>query len=226
MTLGGPLLRYSEMPQSAAVELALWKSPAWWTELGLGSAKFATGVLLGMVPPMGASEGSGVRLSHVVTLVLIRGPVGFYLTFAGYFDLMQMLARVMGPSCPTASTGRSDVRISPQFWANWNMTATRVFRDYLFYSRWGLRRYNVYVNTLVLFTLVGLWHGANAYWIPWGFLHGVMFCAFLAWRKWGASRGRAITGTPADVASRVATYLGVCAAWYLPSKVLQWLGVI
>ena len=159
-------------------------------------------------------------------MVLIARPVGFYLTFAGYFDLMQTLARVMGTVVPDSfnwALGRENIS---QFWANWNMTATRVFRDYLFYSRWGLRRHDVHVNTLVLFTLVGLWHGANAYWILWGFLHGVMFCAFLAWRKWGASRGRAITGTPADVASRVATYLGVCAAWYLPSKVLQWLGVI
>ncbi len=229
MTLGGPLLRYSELPQSATAHPEVWRSGAWWADLGSGSATLAGGLLLGMVPPMLANEDPGARLAHGAALVLIAGPIGFYLTFAGYFQLMQTLARVTGIVLPDSFNwplGRENIS---EFWANWNMTATRVFRDYLFYSRWLPRRHNVYLNTLVLFTLVGLWHGANGYWLLWGVLHGVMFCAFLAWRKWNAARGRrglAATGTAADIAGRMVTYLGVCLAWYLPSKILQWLGVV
>ncbi len=229
MTLGGPLIRYAELPQSAAVQPGLWRSRAWWADLGLGSAKLAAGTLLGMVPPMPATANAGVRLVHGAALVLIAGPIGFYLTFAGYFHLMQTLARPTGIVLPDSFNrpfGRENIS---EFWANWNMTATRVFRDYVFYSRWGLRRHHVYANTIVLFTLVGLWHGANAYWILWGVLHGVMFCAFLVWLKWEAARGRrgrAAIGTPGDAASRIVTYLGVCVAWYLPSKILRWMGVV
>src|SRR5262249_10317420 len=114
------------------------------------------------------------------------------------------------------------------FWMNWNMTATFAFRDLLFYNRWGRQTYNIYLNTIVLFTLVGLWHAANAYWILWGLLHGCFFCTFLLWRK---LRSR-FTDIPfagssiSNVGARLFTYACVCMAWYLPSKILQKTGFV
>ena len=114
------------------------------------------------------------------------------------------------------------------FWMNWNMTATFVFRDYLFYNRWGRGTYNIYVNTILLFTLVGLWHEANAYWILWGFLHGLLFCCFLLWRKYNQRLGHdPLRGTPLSrTAGRALTYFCVCILWYLPSKILQKAGAL
>jgi len=106
------------------------------------------------------------------------------------------------------------------------MTATAVFRDFLFYNRWGLQSYNVYLNVMILFVLVGLWHAANAYWLLFGFLHGLLFCSFLLWRKHGARIGHIpFRGTSAArAAARGLTYICVCASWYLPSKILEKLG--
>jgi alginate O-acetyltransferase complex protein AlgI len=93
----------------------------------------------------------------------------------------------------------------------------------LFYNRWGFHHYNPYLNTMVLFVLVGLWHAANAYWVLWGFLHGVFMCCFLIWRNynktfsWLPFRGTTISLR----AARTFTFLVVCSAWYLPSKILQ-----
>ena len=108
------------------------------------------------------------------------------------------------------------------------MTATRVFRDYLFFNRWGQRTYNVYFNTILLFTLVGLWHAANGYWILWGFLHGLLFVSYLLWRKFGDRFGNVpLRGTTVSkTAARLLTYFSVCMCWYLPSKILQKLGAI
>jgi D-alanyl-lipoteichoic acid acyltransferase DltB (MBOAT superfamily) len=106
------------------------------------------------------------------------------------------------------------------------MTATAVFKDYLFYNRWGFQQYNMYVNTIVLFTLVGLWHAANAYWLLWGFLHGVLFSGYLAWRHYV----KPVVHEPGrwPIFSKlwppVLTYVAVCSCWYLPSKIIEKIG--
>jgi alginate O-acetyltransferase complex protein AlgI len=151
------------------------------------------------------------------------GPIGFYLGAAGYFHLMEVLARPAGFRLPPSFNfpiGRENIA---EFWTNWNMTATFTFRDYLFYNRWGRQTYNIYFNTLVLFTLVGWWHAANAYWILWGFLNGVLFCSFLIWRKYrNVIEGIPLRGTRiSNVTARILTYVCVCLCWYLPSKLLQ-----
>jgi D-alanyl-lipoteichoic acid acyltransferase DltB (MBOAT superfamily) len=106
------------------------------------------------------------------------------------------------------------------------MTATRVFRDYLFYNRWGRGTYNIFLNTLLLFTAMGLWHGANVYWVSFGVLHGLAFCGFLVWRRYrGVLEALPLRGTAgADIAARVLTYVTVCACWYLPTKIAARLG--
>jgi D-alanyl-lipoteichoic acid acyltransferase DltB (MBOAT superfamily) len=228
MTLSGPIVRYSELPSMLVPNPSLWRSPAWWREVAEGGVKFVAGILLAASPALIATQ-RGAELAGGVMVVFVTAPMGFYLTFAGYYHLMQAFAAPAGIALPDSFNwpmGRENVSA---FWANWNMTATRVFRDYLFYNRWGLRRHNVYANTLALFLLMGMWHGANAYWLLFGILHGVMFSGFLAWRRWKAAHG--MRGAPApwsavDIAGRVVTYIAVCAAWYVPSKILHWLGVI
>jgi D-alanyl-lipoteichoic acid acyltransferase DltB (MBOAT superfamily) len=71
--------------------------------------------------------------------------------------------------------------------------------------------------------MVGLWHAANAYWILWGFLHGLVFCSFLLWRNFKARLGHLpLRGTRiSQIAARSFTYFWVCACWYLPSKIIQ-----
>jgi D-alanyl-lipoteichoic acid acyltransferase DltB (MBOAT superfamily) len=184
-TLGGPLLRFSEMPKTIQVDWRFWTSAAWWTEGLAAVAKLILGIVLGIGHQMMTDRWPHAHLWNNAVLTFVAGPLGFYLTLAGYFHLMEVLGRPAGFKLPTSFNypiGRENISA---FWMNWNMTATFVFRDYLFYNRWGRRTYNIYLNTLILFTLVGLWHAANPYWVLWGFLHGLLFCVFLLWRKYG-----------------------------------------
>jgi len=225
-TLGGPILRPSQLPNVICINRSLWKSLAWWMKITTGAAMLIVGLALGAAQQFMSHRFSQAPLWNAATTALLYGPVGFYLTNAGYFHLMESLGQPAGFKLKESFNfpfGRENISI---FWANWNMTATAVFRDYLFYNRWGLRTYNVYFNTLLVFTLVGLWHAANAYWILWGFLHGLLFCGFLIWRKYGNRlSGIPLRGTSiAQMAARTFTYVSVCACWYLPSKIIQKLG--
>lgn len=219
---GGPLLRLSEFPKALRPALLLLASKSWWKPFSSGAAKMACGIALTIVQSRMVQAFPQPHLSNKAFIAL-AGPVEFYLMYAGNYQIMETLAALCGISIPrsfNAPFGRENIST---FWANWNMTATRVFRDYLFYNRWGFQRYNPYVNTMILFVLVGLWHAANAYWILWGFLHGVFMCCFLIWRKYnGNFTWLPLRGTTTSLwAARIFTFLVVCSAWYLPSKILQ-----
>jgi D-alanyl-lipoteichoic acid acyltransferase DltB (MBOAT superfamily) len=222
-TLGGPILRWSQMPSAVLSDRQVLKSIGWWTEAGGATLKLAAGVSLvvGKVS-LAANYPDAHFLNNAVATFLV-GPLSFYLTAAGYFQWMELLGRPAGFKLPESFRSPIGKPNISEFWMNWNMTATYVFRDYLFYNRWGRRAYNVYFNTILLFTLVGLWHAANAYWILWGFLHGLLFTAFLLWRKYGQRLGNIpLRGTAVSrTAARALTYFSVCMCWYLPSKILQ-----
>jgi D-alanyl-lipoteichoic acid acyltransferase DltB (MBOAT superfamily) len=147
------------------------------------------------------------------------GPWGFYLLYAGYYGLSQQAGALGGLTLPVSfdrpfrSTNLSD------FWARWNMSATAVFRDALFFNRWGLRVANLYLNTLLVFLAVGLWHAVNGYWALWGLMHGVGFCVFIAWKRWRGPRARPLPW-PAGWAL---TYVFVCSCWLVPPQVLKFL---
>lgn len=226
-TLGGPVLRWSQMSNAWLGEAGVFKSGAWWLESAAATAKMVMGVSLGVGQTLLANHWHSHIGNNAVTTFL-TGPFSFYLTAAGYFHWMQLLGRPCGIKIPESFNfpmGRENISA---FWMNWNMTATYVFRDYIFYNRWGMRTFNVYFNTILLFTLVGLWHAGNAYWVLWGFLHGLLFTCYLLWRKFGNRLGPIpLRGTPLSrMAARLLTYFAVCMCWYLPSKILQKLAVI
>jgi D-alanyl-lipoteichoic acid acyltransferase DltB (MBOAT superfamily) len=222
-TLGGPLLRFSQMPMTIQIGRGLWGCSKWWMDAFTAAAKFVLGIALGVGQHFLQSHWPAARLWNNAVGTFLTGPVGFYLTAAGYLQLMEVFGQPAGFKLPPSFNyplGRENIS---KFWMNWNMTATFLFRDYLFYNRWGFRNYNVYFNTILLFTLVGLWHAANGYWILWGFLHGLLFSGYLIWRKYSNRlphiplRGTAFS----NAAARVLTYVVVCMCWYLPSKIIQ-----
>ena len=52
---------------------------------------------------------------------------------------MERLAEFWGIELPTSFNypfGQTNIS---EFWARWNMTVTRICRDYLFYNRWGFK---------------------------------------------------------------------------------------
>ncbi len=228
LTLAGPLLRLSQFPGEYHAERSFWSSRTWWRGVGAGAAKLTGGLALAGIQRIGTTNWPSAHVGNALLGTLLTGPVGFYLVTAGFFQIMEQLGKPSGFKIPESFCSPIGRRNISEFWMNWNMTATFVFRDYLFYNRWGRRSYNIYFNTLLLFTLVGLWHAANGYWVLWGFLHGVLFCIFLLWKKQGKNlMGLPLRGTRlSDAGSRVFTYLCVCACWYLPSKILQKVGAI
>ncbi len=97
-----------------------------------------------------------------------------YCDFSAYSDIAIGAARVMGIQLmrnfnfPYFS---SNIR---EFWTRWHISLSTWFRDYLYIPLGGNQTSMVRwcFNIIVVFTISGLWHGANWTFIIWGALHG------------------------------------------------------
>jgi D-alanyl-lipoteichoic acid acyltransferase DltB (MBOAT superfamily) len=184
----------------------------------LALLQMALGIGLGQVIPRLALH--GWRSAALNTF--IGNPWSFYLEWTGFHTLMRALAATSGLALPR-SFDRPFFRPNlSEYWAHWNITATSVFRDYLFYNRWGRRAANVYVNVMILFMCVALWHGATIYWVIFGLIQGTGFASFMWYRRRPISaRWRARAPRWTGVA---ATYVFVCLSWAIPALIVRHLG--
>lgn len=68
-----------------------------------------------------------------------------------------------------------------EFWRRWHISLTTWFRDYLYIPLGGSRcgTWKKVRNTFVVFTVSGLWHGANWTFVVWGAFHAICFLPLL-----------------------------------------------
>ena len=230
-TLLGPILRYSQFSQQAPLMYRQQRvegviSKEWWRKFAWALAQISLGLILtGLQVSLGAAE-NGLSRWQKLLIGFSLAPWSFYLLWAGYFKFMEGLAVFWGLNLPLSFNRPFGRRNLSEFWANWNMSATSVFRDYFFYNRWGLAKVNLYVNTMIVFLMVGVWHGLNGYWVLWGLLHGIGFCASLWYRsnqqRFARWQGR-VSDARLHFAGPVATYLYVCSCWFLPPTILKFM---
>ena len=228
-TLIGPLLRYSQFAQQLPLMYGTQRteginSKEWWRKFFLATGQISLGLLLTGFQFSLAGVAKSLSRWEKLAISFSLAPWSFYLLWAGYFKFMEGLAVIWGLSLPPSFNRPFGRRNLSEFWANWNMTATSVFRDYFFYNRWGLAKVHLYLNTLIVFLMVGVWHGLNGYWVLWGLLHGIGFCAYLWYRtnkERFATWQHRILHRPLRLAGPIATYLYVCSCWILPPTILK-----
>ena len=66
-------------------------------------------------------------------------------------------------------------RTVTDFWRRWHISLTTWFRDYIYFPLGGNRcsKARWAFNTIIVFTISGLWHGAAYTFIIWGAFHGL-----------------------------------------------------
>ena len=109
----------------------------------------------------------------------VAGIIGFaarvYCDFSGYTDIARGLSKLLGLELPENFRGPYLSRSLRELWQRWHVTLSTWLRDYIYIPLGGSRggSMRTHLNTIITFTLGGLWHGANYTYIIWGFLHGV-----------------------------------------------------
>ena len=101
--------------------------------------------------------------------------VQIYCDFAGYsyfaigISAMFGIELVMNFSEPYCSQNITE------FWRRWHMSLSSWLRDYVYIPLGGNRKgaTRKIINTMIVFLICGMWHGAGKNFIFWGLLHGV-----------------------------------------------------
>ncbi len=98
-----------------------------------------------------------------------------YFDFSGYCDIACGVTKMIGITLPQNFDSPYRACSITEFWKRWHMTMTRFFTQYLYIPLGGSRKgfARTCINTVLVFLVSGLWHGASWTFIFWGGLHGL-----------------------------------------------------
>lgn len=98
-----------------------------------------------------------------------------YYDFSGYSDMAIGLGRMLGFKFPENFNYPYISRSISEFWRRWHMSLSGWFKEYVYIPMGGNRKgnYRTLFNLMVVFLLIGIWHGAEWTFIVWGVWNGL-----------------------------------------------------
>ena len=174
------------------------EKPRWWNnEMVLeGLKRVLWGMFLKMciadkISPYTDSVFNNYYHHSGITIILASVLYTFqiYTDFCGYSEMAIGVSQVMGIKVTENFLRPYFVTNVGDFWRRWHMSLMNWFRDYIYIPLGGSRcsKARMYWNTMVVFMVSGLWHGANWTFIIWGAYHGVLVCLYKLSRSKAAS---------------------------------------
>lgn len=186
--LSGPILMQEDfLPQLSQQN----RKKIDWTNFSIGIYMFVMGLgkkvliadLFGNAVNIGYANLSSLNSTSTLFITLAY-TLQIYFDFSGYSDMAVGLAKLLNFDIPLNFNSPYKSITIIDFWERWHITLTRFLTKYLYIplggNRKGTRR--TYINTLIVFLLSGLWHGASWAFILWGLLHGLFLVVTKAFK--------------------------------------------
>ena len=145
-----------------------------------------------------------------------------YFDFSGYSDMAIGVSEMLGIDLPMNFDSPYKAVSVRDFWKRWHMSLTKFLTKYLYIPMGGSRKgtFFTYLNTMIVFLVSGLWHGANWTFVLWGALHGLFSIFDRVFEK--------IEKKVPAVIRWAATFVVVSILWLLFSaeSIAQWIQVL
>ena len=124
-------------------------------------------------------SGSTLLLAAILFTFQIYGD------FSGYSDIAIGTAKLFGIKLMRNFNNPYFSRDIAEFWRRWHISLTSWFRDYVYIPMGGNRQgsWRTICNTLFVFLICGLWHGANWTFIGWGLYNAMLFLPLILMGK-------------------------------------------
>ena len=108
-----------------------------------------------------------------------------YTDFSGYSDIAIGCAKLFGFRLTTNFRVPYFSRNVREFWRRWHITLNAWFTQYVYFPLGGSRcsRARTVLNTIIVFALSGLWHGADWTFVLWGLYLGLLFIPLILFRS-------------------------------------------
>lgn len=113
--------------------------------------------------------------SSDLLLIMLFYTFEIYFDFSGYTDMAMGASQMLNIELPINFDSPYKALSIRDFWKRWHISLTKFFTKYLYIPLGGSRKGSLctYVNTLIIFIVSGLWHGAQWTFVLWGILHGL-----------------------------------------------------
>ncbi len=122
----------------------------------------------------------GIGLANVSTPLAWLGIIAYslqlYFDFAGYSEMSNGLAAMLGFDCPINFDLPYISGSITEFWRRWHISLSSWFRDYIYIPLGGNRKGKArqLLNMLLVWAATGIWHGASWNFICWGLYYFVL----------------------------------------------------
>lgn len=109
-------------------------------------------------------------------LVILSYTFQIYFDFSGYSDMAIGLGYLFNVQLPVNFNSPYKACSVKELWQRWHMTLSRFFVTYVYIPLGGSKKgkARTILNTMVIFSLSGLWHGANWTYVAWGVMQGLL----------------------------------------------------
>lgn len=155
-------------------------------------------------------------------LAMLAYTFEIYFDFSGYSDMAVGASMMFNITLPINFDSPYKAVSIRDFWKRWHISLTKFLTKYIYIPLGGSKKGFLFtcVNTMIVFLISGIWHGANWTFILWGLLHGA-FSVF----------DRLLEKTQINIFEPVrwlATFLAVNVLWLLfrADSVQQWLDIL
>ncbi|MBQ7295823.1 MAG: MBOAT family protein [Clostridia bacterium] len=176
--IAGPIVQYSDIERqltSRTVTIEKFYDGIIYFIRGLGKKVLFANTIGSVYSQVIAEDISSLSvLSSWIAVICYT--LQIYFDFSGYSDMAVGLGKMFGFefvqnfNFPYKATSIKD------FWSRWHISLSSWFRDYVYIPLGGNRKgtKRTIINTFIVWSLTGLWHGAAWNFIAWGMFYGVL----------------------------------------------------
>lgn len=102
--------------------------------------------------------------------VMLSYTFEIYFDFSGYSDMAVGVSRMLNITLPMNFNSPYKAVSIRDFWKRWHISLTNFFTKYVYIPLGGSRKGKIstYLNTMVVFAVSGIWHGAGWSFFLWG----------------------------------------------------------
>lgn len=204
--IAGPIVHYKEMmPQFFGRNLGRFAT----ANLTVGLAIFALGLFkktviadsaAGFATPVYDMAAGGETIGLMAAWrAAICYTIQLYFDFSGYSDMALGLARMFGVKLPPNFHSPLRAASIIEYWRRWHMTLQQFIVAYMHqplvvpltrfgaergYGKWQMFALTTAGPTILLFLVIGFWHGAAWTFVVFGLMHGVYLSVNEFWRTY------------------------------------------
>ncbi len=173
--IAGPIVRYVDVARELNDRTHNWE------EMKLGVRRFVMGLAKKIIIAdsfaalISIFRASGEQSVLFYWMYAIAFSLNIYFDFSGYSDMAIGLGKVFGFNFIENFNYPYLSKSVSEFWRRWHMSLGSWFRDYVYIPMGGNRvgKWRWLLNTLTVWMLTGMWHGASWNFILWGLLYAV-----------------------------------------------------